>query len=54
MKAKKIALIVAGAVLVFYLVTQPAAMAQNVNFILNWLKDAATAIVTFLKSVFGA
>ena len=52
MKAKK-ALIIAGAALIaFFLISQPVQSAALVNTILNDLKSAAEAVITFVRSVF--
>ncbi|HEY2701893.1 MAG TPA: hypothetical protein VGJ45_41010 [Pseudonocardiaceae bacterium] len=41
------------AFLLFFLITQPTGSAGVVTTILNWLKEGATAIVTFVKSLFA-
>jgi hypothetical protein len=41
------------AFLLFFLITQPAGSANVVDTILTWLKDGATAIVTFVRSLFA-
>jgi hypothetical protein len=49
----KKALIISGAALVvFFLVTQPVQSAALVTSILNTLRDAAEAVITFVRSVF--
>jgi hypothetical protein len=51
-KAKK-ALIITGAALVaFFLISQPVQSASLVQDILHWLRDAAEAVITFVRSVF--
>ena len=53
MKAKKILLIVGVALLAFFLISQPVQSAQLVNDILLGLKNAAEAVITFVRSVFN-
>ncbi len=53
MKAKKILLIVGVALLAFFLISQPVQSAQLVNEILLGLKNAAEAVITFVRSVFN-
>ena len=50
---KKILVLAGVALLVFFLVTQPTQSAGIVNNILNTLKDAAEALITFVRSVFN-
>jgi steroid 5-alpha reductase family enzyme len=52
-KAKKILLIVGVALLAFFLISQPVQSAQLVNEILLGLKNAAEAVITFVRSVFN-
>jgi hypothetical protein len=50
---KKLVVLVVVAFLLFFLITQPAGSANVVDTILTWLKDGATAIVTFVRSLFA-
>ncbi|TCO58633.1 hypothetical protein EV192_105704 [Actinocrispum wychmicini] len=50
---KKILVLTGIALLVFFLVTQPQQSAGIVNNIINTLKDAAEALITFVRSVFA-
>jgi len=50
---KKILVLSGVALLVFFLVTQPTESAGIVTAIVNALKDAAEAIIQFVKSVFS-
>ncbi|HEV2778803.1 MAG TPA: hypothetical protein VGX25_05325 [Actinophytocola sp.] len=52
MKAKKILLIVGIALIAFFLISQPVQSAALVNDILLGLKNAAEAVITFVRSVF--
>jgi hypothetical protein len=52
-KAKKILLIVGVALLAFFLISQPVQSAELVNDILLGLKNAAEAVITFVRSVFN-
>ena len=52
MNAKKALIIAGAALLVFFLVTQPTQSAGIVTQILNTLKDAAEALITFVRTVF--
>lgn len=52
MNVKKVAIITGAALIVFFLVTQPVQSAALVTSILNTLKDAAEAVITFVRSVF--
>lgn len=52
MKAKKILLIVGIALVAFFLISQPVQSAALVNDILDGLKNAAEAVITFVRSVF--
>jgi len=49
---KKVAILTGAALLVFFLVTQPVQSAGIVTDILNTLKEAAEAVVTFVRTVF--
>lgn len=51
--AKKALILAGAALLVFFLVTQPVQSAGIVTQILNTLKDAAEALITFVRSVFS-
>ena len=53
MNLKKLVVLVVVAFLLFFLITQPAGSANVVDTILTWLKDGATAIVTFVRSLFA-
>ena len=50
---KKLIVLVVVAFLLFFLITQPTGSAGVVTTILDWLKEGATAIVTFVKSLFA-
>jgi hypothetical protein len=50
---KKVLIISGAALIVFFLVTQPVQSAALVTSILNTLKDAAEAVITFVRSVFA-
>ena len=52
MNAKKVLILSGAALLVFFLVTQPVQSAALVTSILDTLKDAAEAVITFVRSVF--
>jgi hypothetical protein len=41
------------ALVLFFLITQPTQSASTVTSILHWLRDAAEAIVTFIKQLFA-
>lgn len=51
--AKKAIVLVVVAFVLFYLITQPVQSANVVHDILGWLRDAADAIVTFIKQLFA-
>lgn len=51
--AKKIVVLAVVALLLFFLVTEPTQSANVVGDILNWLKNAAEALITFVKDVFS-
>jgi hypothetical protein len=53
MDVKKILTIVVAAVVLFYVITEPAAAGQAVQDILGWLRDGAEAIITFMTNVFA-
>ena len=52
MNAKKIIALLAVALVLFFLITQPTQSATLVTTILTWLKNAALAVITFVKSLF--
>jgi hypothetical protein len=52
-KVKKVLILSGAALLVFFLVTQPVQSAALVTSILDTLKDAAEAVITFVRSVFN-
>jgi hypothetical protein len=49
---KKVLILAGAALVVFFLVTQPAQSADLVKSILGTLQDAAEALITFVRSVF--
>jgi hypothetical protein len=51
-RTKKVLMIVGLGLLAFYIITDPQEAATNVGGLLDWLKGAAEAIITFVKSVF--
>ncbi|MDQ3787408.1 hypothetical protein [Actinophytocola glycyrrhizae] len=53
MNAKKAMMLVAVALILFYVITQPSQAAEAVQGILGWLRDGAEAIITFVKNVFA-
>ncbi|MEV4318601.1 hypothetical protein [Actinocrispum sp. NPDC049592] len=53
MNTKKILVLTGIALLVFFLVTQPTQSAGIVTNIINTLKDAAEAVILFVRSVFS-
>jgi hypothetical protein len=53
MNAKKAMMLVAVALILFYVITQPSQAAEAVQTILGWLRDGAEAIITFIKNVFA-
>ena len=52
MNTKKALIIVGAALIAFFLISQPVQSAQLVNDILLGLKNAANAVITFVRSVF--
>ena len=52
MKAKKIIILCAVALVLFFLISQPTQSAAVVTNILNMLKQGAEALVTFVKTLF--
>jgi hypothetical protein len=53
MNAKKAMMLVGVALILFYVITQPAQAAEAVQGILGWLREGAEAIITFIKNVFA-
>lgn len=53
MDVKKLITILAVVFVLFFLITQPGESATVVHNVLNWLKDGAQAIITFVKNVFA-
>lgn len=53
MKAKKVLMLVGVALVLFYVISQPAAAADAVQSILGWLQDGAEAIITFVQNIFA-
>lgn len=53
MNAKKAMMLVAVALILFYVITQPGQAAEAVQGILGWLRDGAEAIITFVKNIFA-
>lgn len=51
MKAKKIILLAATAVLVYTLIAHPTQLGDGVQSILGWIGDGLGAIVDFMRSV---
>ncbi|GAB3905399.1 hypothetical protein GCM10029964_100590 [Kibdelosporangium lantanae] len=51
--AKKLVMLAVVALLVFVLITQPTQSANAVSTVLGWLRDAAEAVITFVKNVFS-
>jgi len=51
--AKKAIILVAVALVLFYVITQPTQAAEAVQGILGWLKDGAEAIITFMRNLFA-
>lgn len=52
MNVKKAAIIVGAALIAFFLISQPVQSAALVNDILVGLRNAAEAVITFVRSVF--
>ena len=52
MNLKKLLVLATVAFLLFFLITQPHQSAGVVNTILNWLKNGAESIITFVRSIF--
>lgn len=53
MNAKKLLVGLAVALVLFFLITQPTQSADTVHGVLNWLRAAADALITFVKSLFS-
>lgn len=53
MNLNKLIVLVVVAFVLFFLITQPAGSAHVVDTALTWLKDGATAIVNFVRNLFG-
>ncbi|MGH3449537.1 MAG: hypothetical protein ACRDQW_02200 [Haloechinothrix sp.] len=53
MDVKKVAIIVVAALLLFYVISNPAEAAGGVQTILGWLGDAANQIITFIEQLFA-
>ncbi|PPK61601.1 hypothetical protein V5P93_005305 [Actinokineospora auranticolor] len=53
MNAKKVVTLVAVALVLFYVISQPNQAAQAVQDLLSWLREGAEAIITFLKNIFA-
>jgi hypothetical protein len=51
--AKKAIILVAVALVLFYVITQPTQAASAVQGLLGWLKDGAEAIITFMRNLFA-
>jgi hypothetical protein len=49
---KKALIIIGAALIAFFLISQPVQSASLVNDILLGLKNAANAVITFVRSVF--
>ena len=54
MNTKKALILVGAALIAFFLISQPVQSAALVTDILNGLKNAAEALITFVRSVFGS
>jgi hypothetical protein len=50
---KKASIIVGAALIAFFLISQPVQSAELVNQILLGMKNAAEAVITFVRSVFN-
>jgi hypothetical protein len=51
--AKKAIILVAVALVLFYVITQPTQAAEAVQGILGWLRDGAEALITFMRNLFA-
>lgn len=52
MSAKKILLLAAVALIVFYVLAQPTQAANAAHTVLGWLGDGADAIIKFVRELF--
>jgi len=52
MTAKKIVKLAVVALLLFYVVTQPAEAAEGVRTLLGWLEEGAEGIIAFVENLF--
>jgi cell shape-determining protein MreC len=50
---KKILIVAAVALVLFFLITKPTQSADVVHNVLGWLRNGAEAIVTFVRSLFS-
>ncbi|MFI7674558.1 hypothetical protein [Actinophytocola sp. NPDC049390] len=50
MKAKKVLLLAAAAVLIYTLIVHPTQLGDGVQAIFGWIGDGLEAIIAFLKS----
>ncbi|MGH3439935.1 MAG: hypothetical protein ACRDRN_26265 [Sciscionella sp.] len=53
MNAKKAVVLVVVALVLFFLITQPTQSAHAVTNVLGWLKQAAEAVILFVRSLFA-
>ncbi|WP_317495540.1 hypothetical protein [Haloechinothrix sp. LS1_15] len=53
MKAKKVAIIVGGLLVLFFVMSQPGSAAMMVHSILGMLQSAAESLITFVSTVFS-
>ncbi|GGP49769.1 hypothetical protein [Saccharothrix coeruleofusca] len=53
MNVKKVVTLAAVALALFLLITQPDESAAAVRQVLQWLREAAEAVITFFRSLFG-
>ena len=53
MNAKKLITLLVVAFVLFFLISQPQESATAVHNVLIWLRNGATAIVTFVKTLFA-
>jgi ribose/xylose/arabinose/galactoside ABC-type transport system permease subunit len=53
MNAKKLITVLVVALVLFFLISQPMQSAATVHNILNWLRQAAEALITFVKNLFS-
>ena len=50
MKAKKVLLLTAAAILIYTLIVHPTQLGDGVQTIFRWVGDGLESIITFLKS----